>query len=49
MLQASPSELWRGIEVSLLKQSWGKFFKGKILDLGCGGGEVALTSPKLNG
>lgn len=35
------TNLWRGIEVSLLKQRWSKFLKGKILDLGCGEGEIA--------
>jgi len=33
--------LWREIEVGLLKENWSKFFKGKILDLGCGEGEIA--------
>ena len=35
------TNLWRGIEVSLLKQNWEKFFKGRVLDLGCGEGEIA--------
>ena len=34
MLLANPSKLWRGIEIALLKQNWGRYFKGKILDLG---------------
>ncbi|MBU0979031.1 MAG: methyltransferase domain-containing protein [Patescibacteria group bacterium] len=33
--------LWRNIEVSLLKQKWSQHFKGKVLDLGCGEGEIA--------
>ena len=33
--------LWRRVETELLKQNWKKYFTGKILDLGCGGGEVA--------
>ncbi|MEK7513841.1 MAG: class I SAM-dependent methyltransferase [Patescibacteria group bacterium] len=41
MLLANPSKLWRGIEIALLKQNWGRYFKGKILDLGCGEGEIA--------
>lgn len=41
MLPANPSRLWREVEVSLLKQNWSRYFKGKILDLGCGGGEIA--------
>lgn len=41
MFQVSPSELWRGVEIELLKQKWKKYFTGKILDLGCGEGEVA--------
>lgn len=41
MSQASPSELWRGVEIELLKQKWQKYFTGKILDLGCGEGEIA--------
>lgn len=41
MLLADPSKLWRGIEIALLRQNWGRYFKGKILDLGCGEGEIA--------
>lgn len=41
MSQAGPSELWRGIEIALLKQKWKKYFTGRILDLGCGEGEIA--------
>lgn len=35
------TNLWRGIEIALLKQKWQKYFQGKVLDLGCGEGEVA--------
>ena len=41
MFPDSPTNLWRGIEIKLLKQRWGRYFQGKILDLGCGEGEVA--------
>ncbi len=41
MLLANPSKLWREIEVALIKQNWSRYFKGKILDLGCGEGEIA--------
>lgn len=35
------TNLWREIEIVLLKQKWAKNFKGRVLDLGCGEGEVA--------
>jgi len=35
------TEVWRGIEVRLLKQRWSRYFRGKILDLGCGDGRVS--------
>lgn len=41
MFLANPSKLWRGAEVSLLKQNWSRYFKGKILDLGCGEGIIS--------
>lgn len=41
MLLVNPSKLWRGIEIALLKENWSEYFKGRILDLGCGEGEIA--------
>lgn len=35
------TNLWREIEIVLLKQKWQKYFQGKILDLGCGEGKIA--------
>ena len=36
------TNIWREIEVGLVKQEWGKDFIGKkVLDLGCGEGEIA--------
>jgi ubiquinone/menaquinone biosynthesis C-methylase UbiE len=36
------TSIWRSEEVGLIKQEWGRDFKGKkVLDLGCGEGEVA--------
>lgn len=33
--------IWREVEVGMLKQEWGGVFKGKkVLDLGCGEGEI---------
>jgi ubiquinone/menaquinone biosynthesis C-methylase UbiE len=33
--------LWRRVELGLLKKKWSRYFNGKILDLGCGEGEIA--------
>ena len=35
------TNLWREIEIALLTQKWQKYWQGKILDLGCGEGELA--------
>lgn len=36
------TKIWRSEEVNLLKREWGKDLKGKkVLDLGCGEGEIA--------
>ncbi|MEA3355345.1 MAG: class I SAM-dependent methyltransferase, partial [Patescibacteria group bacterium] len=36
------TNIWRDVEVGLLKREWGKDFKNKkVLDLGCGEGEIA--------
>lgn len=37
------TQLWRGVELGMLKKSWGKVLVNskKILDLGCGEGEIA--------
>jgi len=35
------TSIWREVEVGLLKKEWGKVFRGKkVLDLGCGEGEI---------